>query len=87
MAELVSPCCGAEYTDNDDGRSYCCDAPIINGLCSRKKCQEHAEPAEGFVCDNCEDFFEESIEDYEYKAQITEKLAEDMADERRDMGE
>ena len=87
MAELVSPCCGAEYTDNEDGPSYCCDAPIINGICSDKDCLDHAEPAEGFVCDNCEDFFEESIEDYEYKAQITEKLAEDMADERRDMGE
>ena len=26
MGELVSPCCGYEYTDNDDGPSYCCGA-------------------------------------------------------------
>jgi len=85
MTELVSPCCGAEYTDNEDGPSYCCDAPILQGLCS--DCKEHAEPAEGFVCDYCEDFFEEPLEEYEYKAQKTESLAEDIADERRDMGE
>ena len=85
MTELVSPCCGAEYTDNEDGPSYCCDAPILQGLCTQ--CKEHAEPAEGFICDTCDDFFEESIEDYEYKSQKTEALAEAMADERRDMGE
>ena len=84
MTELVSPCCGAEYTDNDDGPSYCCDAPIIQGLC--KECKEHAEPAEGFICEHCDDFFEESVEDYEYKAKKTESIAEDIADERRDMG-
>ena len=84
MTELVSPCCGAEYTDNDDGPSYCCDAPILQELCTQ--CKEHAEPAEGYICETCDDFFEESIEDYEYKAQKTESLAEDMADEARDMG-
>ena len=87
MTDLVSPCCGAEYTDNDDGPSYCCDAPIINGMCSDKKCLDHAEPAEGYICERCDDFFEEALEEYEYKAQKTESLAEDMADERRDMGE
>ena len=86
MAELVSPCCGAEYTDNEDGTSYCCDAPILSGICQNKDCLDHAEPAEGFVCGNCEDFFETSIEDYEYKAQKTDEIAEAMADERRDLG-
>ena len=84
MAELVSPCCGAEYTDNEDGRSYCCDAPILQGLC--KECKEHAEPAEGFVCEQCDEFFEEPIEDYEFSAAVKEARDEDRADEARDMG-
>ena len=85
MAGLVSPCCGSDYDNNEDGRSYCCAAPILQGFC--KDCKDHAEPAEGFVCGYCEEFFEESIEDYEYKSQMTERIAEDRADERRDMGE
>jgi hypothetical protein len=87
MAELVSPCCGAEYTDNDDGPSYCCGAKILQGICSDPDCLDHAEPEEGFVCNTCDDFFEEPEVEYEYKARMTEQLAEDMADERRDMGE
>ena len=46
MGYMVSPCCGAEYTDNDEGLSYCCDAPIVNGICQDKKCLDHAEPLE-----------------------------------------
>lgn len=86
MAELVSPCCGAEYTNNDDGRSYCCDAPILNGICSNEDCLDHAEPLEGFVCENCDEFFEESIEDYEYSEAQKEAKDEMEADERRDLG-
>ena len=81
---MVSPCCGAEYTDNEDGRSYCCDAPILQGLC--KECKEHAEPAEGFVCEQCDEFFDEPIEDYEFSAAVKEARDEDRADEARDMG-
>ena len=83
MAEMLSPCCGAEYADNEDGRSYCCDAPILQGLC--KECKEHAEPAEGFVCEQCDEFFEEPIEDYEFSAAVKEARDEDRADEARDM--
>ena len=83
MAELVSPCCGAEYTDNDDGRSYCCDAPIINTRCSDRDCLEYAEPAEGFICSTCEDFFEEPEKDYEYDERMKESIAEDRMDEER----
>ena len=62
MTELVSPCCGADYTDNEDGLSYCCTATISeSGLCY--ECKDHAEAAEGFVCGYCKEFFEESIED------------------------
>tara|TARA_R110002050_G_scaffold41044_2_gene99733 strand:- start:107 stop:370 length:264 start_codon:yes stop_codon:yes gene_type:complete len=87
MSNLVSPCCGVDYTDNEDGRSYCCDAPILNGICSDKDCLDHAEPLEGFICENCEDFFEEPDLDYEYEERIKESIAEDRADELRDMGQ
>tara|TARA_R110000787_G_scaffold267102_2_gene373369 strand:+ start:356 stop:610 length:255 start_codon:yes stop_codon:yes gene_type:complete len=81
MAELVSPCCGAEYTDNEDGRSYCCDAPILQGLC--KECKENAEPAEGFICTHCDEFFEEPEKDYEYVDRMHDSYLEDRMDEER----
>lgn len=84
MAYMVSPCCGAEYTDNDDGTSYCCDAPIVNGICQDKKCLDHAEPLEGYVCENCDDFFEEPLEDYEYKNQMLDAKAEAREEAERD---
>jgi hypothetical protein len=83
MAELVSSCCGADYTDNqDEGGSFCCNSEIKNGLCS--ECKEHAEPEEGFVCEACGEFFEESIEDYEYKNQMLDAKAEDRSEAERD---
>ena len=84
MSNLVSPCCGDEYTDNTDGTSYCCDAPIMNGICQNKDCLDHAEPEEGFVCENCEEFFEDLIEDYEYKNQMLDAKAEDRSEADRD---
>ena len=84
MAYMVSPCCGAEYTDNDEGTSYCCDAPIINGICQDSKCLDHAEPLEGYVCENCDDFFEEPLEDYEYKNQMLDAKAEAREEAERD---
>tara|TARA_R110001592_G_scaffold86408_3_gene254915 strand:+ start:1918 stop:2172 length:255 start_codon:yes stop_codon:yes gene_type:complete len=82
MAYMVSPCCGDEYTENDDGPSYCCDATIVNGICN--KCLDHAEPEEGFLCDNCEEFFTDPLEDYEYKNQMLDAKAEDRAEAERD---
>ena len=84
MSNLVSPCCGDEYTDNTDGTSYCCDAPIMNGICQNKDCLDHAEPEEGFVCENCEEFFEDIIADYEYKNQMLDAKAEDRSEADRD---
>lgn len=85
MTYMVSPCCGAEYSDNEDeGGSFCCNYEIRSGLCS--KCYEHAEPEVGFICETCSDFFDEPIEDYEYKNQMLDAIAEDRADERRDLG-
>ena len=84
MAGLVSPCCGDEYTDNTDGPSYCCGSPIESGICQNKDCLDHAEPEEGFVCENCEEFFEKAVEDYEYKNQMLDAKAEDRSEAERD---
>ena len=84
MTELVSPCCGAEYTDNDDGPSDCCDALIINDRCSDRDCLEYAEPVEGFICNSCENFFEEPEKDYEYAEQQHDAYLEDRMEAERD---
>tara|TARA_B110000046_G_scaffold4630_1_gene5006 strand:- start:173 stop:451 length:279 start_codon:yes stop_codon:yes gene_type:complete len=50
---LTSPCCNSEY--EEDTLSYCCGAEISDsGLCY--ECRDHAEP-EGYICDECEDYF------------------------------
>ncbi len=60
---MLSPCCGAEYSD------------FIT-----------EESTTMYICDQCKDQFEEPIEDYEYSEQMKESIAEDRADEVRDMG-
>ena len=53
--KLTSPCCNSGY--ELDTLSYCCGARISDsGLCY--ECKEHAEP-EGYICDECEDYFEQ----------------------------
>jgi len=52
---LTSPCCNSTY--ELDTLSYCCGSQISeSGLCY--DCKEHAEP-EGYICDECEDYFEQ----------------------------
>lgn len=85
MAELVSPCCGAEYTDYDESDSACCGARISEeGLCY--DCKEHTEPMEGYICEKCDEFFDEPEKDYEYSERMKESIAEDREDEKRDLG-
>ena len=84
MAEMLSPCCGAEYSNDAGVMSECCWSPIRQGLCS--ECKEHAEPQEGYSCRQCDEFFDEPIEDYEFNEAAKEARDEDRADEARDMG-
>jgi len=63
MAEMLSPCCGAEFTDGTDEEGY-----------------------EVYECNDCKELFYNPIEDYEYGEQMKESIAEDRADEARDMG-
>ena len=90
MAELVSPCCGAEYTDVDKHISNCCGASFHdpgwpdNDICS--DCKEHTDSYE-YICSQCDEIFDEPEEDYEYDERMKESIAEDRMDEARDMGE
>ena len=65
MAELVSPCCGGDYSDHIDDEGF-----------------------EFYKCDekNCNELFHEPIEDYEYRQQRIDEIAEAQNDEYRDMG-
>ncbi len=80
--DLVSPCCGAEYEDNTSGPSNCCDAELTHGLCM--KCKEHSEPEDGFICNTCEEFFEEPEMDYEYEQNKLESHIENQMDAEKD---
>jgi hypothetical protein len=82
-SDLVSPCCGAEYTDNKDGLSYCCDDIISEeGVCM--KCFEHSEPEEGNVCTKCFDVFEDPISEHEYDKKEEESYIENRRDGEKD---
>ena len=62
MAYLVSPCCGAEYSDH-------CDDDVN----------------EYYQCEECDEYFQEPLEDYEFENQMREIVAEDRMDELREM--
>ena len=85
MAELVSPCCGAEYSDDSIPLSECCGASQQGDFDICSECKEHTDFYE-YVCEYCDEPFKEPEVDYEYNARMTENYAEQLADERRDMG-
>ena len=87
MAELVSPCCGAEYSDDHIPRSTCCGAEQQgdSDICVDKDCLEHADFPK-YMCTNCDEDFEDPEVDYEYAEQMKESIAEDRMDECRDLG-
>ncbi len=43
MAELVSPCCGSIYNDDEIPISNCCGASQIDDHDLCKECKEHAD--------------------------------------------
>jgi len=78
----VSPCCGAEYSDDESLVSVCCTAEPKGhtDLCS--KCLEHTDFL-AYICNNCNEWFEEPEVDYEYEERMKESIAEDRMDEER----
>tara|TARA_R110000772_G_C13273406_1_gene436444 strand:- start:378 stop:605 length:228 start_codon:yes stop_codon:yes gene_type:complete len=53
----VSPCCKAEFEESEG--TYCCNAKITEtGLCY--ECHDHSG-LDGYWCDECNDWFEETI--------------------------
>ena len=87
MAYLVSPCCGAEYSDDEIPVSNCCgvEQKGDSDICANPDCLEHADFYKN-VCSNCDESFDDPTEDYEYAEQMKESIAEARMDERRDLG-
>ena len=85
MAELVSPCCGQEYSSDHIPRSTCCGAEQKgdSDICPDKDCLEHADFPK-YMCEICHEDFEEPEKDYEYEERIKESIAEDKMDEDKD---
>jgi len=80
---LISPCCGETYEEATE--STCCGARISDsGLCY--ECKEHTEP-EGYICDECDEWFEETETEYEYYQRKRENYLEDKADAKRKYNE
>jgi hypothetical protein len=83
MSNYVSPCCGENYEDST--KSYCCTAEISeSGLCH--ECHDHAE-AEGYICNECDEWFEEYETEYEYYQRKRDDYLEDKADAKRKYNE
>ena len=79
--QLVSPCCGEGFEKSQD--SACCGAEISDsGICMNRDCYDHAE-SEGYICDECEEWFEEEVDYSEYKETQRENNEEDRADSQR----
>ena len=80
----VSTCCGSSYEENT--LSDCCGVEMHDDYDICPSCKEHTD-AEGYVCDECNEWFEEPIEEYEYEARVYENAMEERADARRKYGE
>ena len=86
MANLVSPCCGAEYNDDHIPVSSCCTSVAAPETDICAECYEHAD-FYTYACDQCDEVFEEPEVIYEYHARRKEAMTEAQEDERRDLGE
>ena len=92
MSKYVSSCCGESYEEDvptcadcgsydireqfmgDEGWTICDDCGSVEGGYNYV-----------YVCNNCDETFTDPVEDYEYSEQMKESIAEDRADEERDM--
>lgn len=80
MSDEVSPCCGTKFED-----SYitdCCTVEIYTNTDICSACNEHAD-ASGFICNECENWFEEPEEGHEYNSRMEENYLEERADAKR----
>ena len=85
MTELVSPCCGSVYNDDEIPISNCCgtEQEGDSDICPDKDCLEHADFFK-YKCNHCDEWFEEPEKDYEYEERIKESIAEDKMDGDKD---
>ena len=80
----VSTCCGCSFENSFI--TDCCTVEVYTdtGVCP--SCNEHADTS-GYICNECENWFEYPEELSEYNARMKENHYEEMADARRKYGE
>tara|TARA_R110002167_G_scaffold63223_1_gene178378 strand:+ start:191 stop:445 length:255 start_codon:yes stop_codon:yes gene_type:complete len=84
MNDEVSPCCGTKFED-----SYitdCCTVEMYTNTDICPACKEHAD-ASGFICNECENWFENPEDQNDYDERVKENHYEEIADAIRKYGE
>ena len=80
MSSEVSPCCGCSYEYSTI--ADCCTVEMYADSDICPACNEHTE-AEGYICNECGNWFEDTEELKEYKARMKENAMEEKADASR----
>ncbi len=84
MSDEVSPCCGTKFED-----SYitdCCTMEMNKDSDICPACKEHTD-ASGYICNECENWFETPEDESEWNARMEENSMEEKASASRKYGE
>ena len=80
----VSPCCGAQYAKS--WISECCDVEMEGYREICPKCTETTDN-EGYMCEECDNWFSEAEDKTEHDRRIEENSMEEKSEAHRKYGE
>jgi len=80
----VSPCCGTKFEDSFI--TDCCTVEMYTDTDICPACNEHAD-ASGFICNECENWFETPEDGGEWNDRMEENAMEEKASASRKYGE
>ena len=75
----VSICCGCGYEDST--MADCCSVEMIQDSDICPACKEHTQ-ATGYICNECDNWFEETEDEHEYNERMRENVEEARWEER-----
>ena len=75
----VSICCGCSYEDSFI--ADCCSVEMIQDSDICPACKEHTQ-ATGYICNECDNWFEETEDEHEYNERMRENVEEARWEER-----
>ena len=75
----VSICCGCSYEDST--MADCCSVEMIQDSDICPACKEHTQ-ATGYICNECDNWFEETEDEHEYNERMRENVEEARWEER-----